>query len=213
MTRGLVVVLALAACASPRERCDAGLTLCEDACVDVQSDTRNCGGCGHNCRDSIAWPGCTAGSCVDACPQDAVCTPPASSCWIHRWACGGDFPPSCEATTEPGPEGSACDAGDACAAGTVWCRDACADLQTDPRNCGACGRDCHQSIAWPGCGGGHCFDACPQGAVCTRAPRTCRVARWSCHGDFPASCDETAEPLPSGTACDAGADCDVGTCG
>lgn len=38
---------------------DAGMAMCSAACVNVQTDTKNCGGCGHDCLGGA----CTAGVC------------------------------------------------------------------------------------------------------------------------------------------------------
>jgi hypothetical protein len=45
--------------AAPPLTCDAGQTACTGTCVDTQSDTKNCGACGHDCLGGD----CTLGKC------------------------------------------------------------------------------------------------------------------------------------------------------
>lgn len=40
--------------------CEDGLTTCDGECVRVESDSRNCGACGHDCFDAA----CSAGMCA-----------------------------------------------------------------------------------------------------------------------------------------------------
>jgi hypothetical protein len=40
--------------------CDAGLTTCGGSCVDLSTDGRNCGACGHDCLGG----GCSASACL-----------------------------------------------------------------------------------------------------------------------------------------------------
>jgi len=63
-------------------QCASGLSLCSEACVNLQSDPYNCGACGNVCSFQ-----CSAGSCVEpeTCPTgqvdccgDGTCAPPAS---------------------------------------------------------------------------------------------------------------------------------------
>jgi hypothetical protein len=42
-----------------RIACDESLVQCDSACVDLQSDPKNCGSCGHDCLQGA----CTAGQC------------------------------------------------------------------------------------------------------------------------------------------------------
>ncbi|HVT06459.1 MAG TPA: hypothetical protein VHO67_03335 [Polyangia bacterium] len=50
-------------CSAGKCVCKAGLTSCNGACVDLQSDPRNCGACGSTtCADKFM--GCSGGQCV-----------------------------------------------------------------------------------------------------------------------------------------------------
>jgi hypothetical protein len=51
--------------------CQAPLTSCDGACVDVQTDTNNCGSCGAVCAGGAA---CVNGTCV------LECAPPTRDC-------------------------------------------------------------------------------------------------------------------------------------
>jgi hypothetical protein len=52
---------------APAVTCDPGLTVCDSACVDVQNDAENCGGCGTSCPVA-----CYGGACVTSCPAPTV---------------------------------------------------------------------------------------------------------------------------------------------
>ena len=119
------------------------------------TDPRNCGTCGHDCTKlaNIATGGmvsCQAGKCVV----------PAGACATGYAHCSSNVEDGCE-TNLSRPEtcgrcDSKCSAGDlcsasggsyqcvsACSGGTPdKCGSSCANLQTDPRNCGTCGNDC-----------------------------------------------------------------------
>jgi hypothetical protein len=83
-----------------------------------------------------------------------------------------------------------------CQAGLEACGDTCADLQTDPDNCGACGVECGDGV----CQGGICV--CPPGTT-------------DCGND---GCVDTQTDADNCGACGNGCDgatetCEAGTCG
>ena len=146
-------------CVAPGEtplECPDGQTACGGECVDVQTDTANCGACGVSCGGA-----CENGTCVDqpACPDGQTdcggfCTdttsdlnncggcgtacPPNAICSDGTCFGGGDPPP-----VDPAPV--------ACTGNLVDCGGVCVDFQTDPFNCGGCGNFCIT-----GCSGGAC---------------------------------------------------------
>ena len=86
--------------------CPAGKTLCGSSCVDLRTDTGNCGGCGVNCNALVivqtnGRPNCLFGSCSFECRDG--------------WAdCNGDPLDGCETSIASDPRhcgacGNACD--------------------------------------------------------------------------------------------------------
>jgi Stigma-specific protein, Stig1 len=51
------------------EECPAGQVLCGEACVDLLSDSANCGVCGQVCESDKT---CSQGACVEECPAGQV---------------------------------------------------------------------------------------------------------------------------------------------
>ena len=121
-------------CRSPR-------TMCGDACVDTDTNTAHCGGCGNGCSISES---CVGGRC--SCdPETGLCNPL------------GD-PDSC------GSPPVRCDNEQLCAAGECMCRpglidfgSGCTDPFDDPSNCGGMG-PCLDGLV---CFGGGCHGRCP----------------------------------------------------
>lgn len=127
--------------------CAKGVAECASGCAILSSDNNNCGMCGK------------------ACGAGALCMGGVCSCAPGDLSCGG----ACVAANDPkncGQCGVDCVAlGQVCSAtgcsatceGTATnCEGSCADLQTDARNCGACGMACAPGQA---CSAGAC--ACP----------------------------------------------------
>jgi hypothetical protein len=146
----------------PDAPCLAPKATCGGACVDLTSDTSNCGACGTRCltgQTCITAGGATACACatgkrICGTGTTAVCTDTQSD--VNN--CGG-----C---------GMRCTSGETCDAGackcktgvTTMCGTRCVDLQTDTANCGTCGLRCP---IYSTCSAGKC--GCPTGAdnVCT----------------------------------------------
>jgi hypothetical protein len=211
--------------------CEPGEILCDGACTRVAGDSRNCGSCGNICPSGVS---CAVGRCDCMLPNiacDGVCLDPT------------DDPENCGAC------GVTCGSTEACVDGAcvVACdppsaictnRDesgnpveVCANLQTDPINCGGCNTRCaggSSCIAGRcGCGpdqiscGGRCANiltdasncgscgiTCGTGGVCVDgACTTCGAGRTSCSGRCVDTmtdrfnCGSCGRPCGTGEAC------------
>jgi predicted outer membrane repeat protein len=109
---------------------------------------------------------CCIGSCESGiCCADADCAEPgAPDCVSHTCVCSSNGDAAC-----PGSE--------------TCCNDGCADLQTDPDQCGACGNPCAEGQS---CQGGVCgvvcgSDFCPSAnAICVDG--SCQTCSVTCTG-------------------------------
>ncbi len=130
---------------------------CGDACVNILSDTSNCGACGNVCAANQV---CTAAVCLVPCG-----TPGYSNC-------NGFIIDGCEVNTESdhancGACGHACGPAQTCSSGSCTCPGGeticgsnCANLSADTGNCGSCGRACGPAQS---CSAGVCL--CPGGTT------------------------------------------------
>jgi hypothetical protein len=86
-------------------------------CVDVLSDSNNCGACGRACATGQI---CSSGNCIQPCENDQVCGLGGclASCPTGLTACGGG------------------------AGATAIC----VDFRNDPKNCGGCGTSCPSCV-------------------------------------------------------------------
>ncbi len=176
---------------------------CGIHCVDTQTNSQNCGGCGKAC----GLGHCATGACqcntspatVASCPAPANPTcvdlaADAANCGACGNAClSGE---SCVATGTT-PVGLC-----TCLAPLVLCPNPvtptkCADLSTDPFNCGTCG------------------NACPTGQRCTDGVcgGTCQPGFVFCNGVCVNTLTDPANCGRCGNACAAGQGCTNGTCG
>jgi hypothetical protein len=150
----------------------AGGECCSGSCVSL-FDLANCASCGRACPTGA--DGCSYGDCersfsAIACSTTAPC-PAGNTCisvtcpylWPNSCSPQQCFPSSCAGRSDGVP----------CAAGGskgACCAGACVNLNSDPANCGQCGRDCGGSL----CRTGKCEEAdptrcvptCPAGTVC-----------------------------------------------
>lgn len=130
---------------------------CQGRCLDLAQDPANCRACGTACP-----PGSL---CVAPfLPSGAFCLPaaPSSNCLLS--CAPGTFcvDRRCEPTTcGSGPPGAMCLTGGNVGACCNFLSPTCANLRTDPNNCGACGALCT---------GGVCIDG-----VCQRGGATCQL--------------------------------------
>lgn len=151
------------------DMCSSGQSLCNGQCVDLQTDTNNCGTCGNNCT-----PGdiCNKGNC-----EPPLCLSPNMLCSgvcinpnINLNNCG-----SC---------GNVCGTNMLCTNGVckcvfgmVDCSGVCADTTSDTQNCGACGVAC---ASGENCVSGQCLAGtfvfevtCPSSVISAGATVQC----------------------------------------
>ncbi len=133
--------------------CPVDLVDCEGGCVDLQTDSHNCGQCGQACESGLS---CVEGECTLVCPpgQDAC----EGRCYdlsntdLH---CG-----ECDNACSPGEICSDGNCSVYCREGLVDCDGACVDVMSSPSHCGECGLQCEQGLL---CNDGLCTLVCPEG--------------------------------------------------
>jgi hypothetical protein len=133
--------------------------LCSTQCVNLMTDVKNCGVCGHSCA-SLANVKTTATSPAVQCVSGACVLQPAA-CVSGYGHCSSKPDDGCETDLTRQQTCGSCT--NACVAplglcsttgGTPTCSSSCAsptpnlcgskcvDTKTDPTNCGSCGHDC-----------------------------------------------------------------------
>jgi hypothetical protein len=173
------IAVIVASCAKPVAtlECESGKTACVDSCVDLQSDTLNCGKCGTTCPTGQA---CVAGACAATCPGNnllctkdggaSICVNPKTdnaNCGKCGTTCGAGqvcYGAQCSGTCGDSKSGETLCGGDA---GSPYC----ATLAADDNNCGQCGK------------------ACTSGQICVSGvcQNTCNGSQTQCGGDGGAS--------------------------
>jgi len=125
--------------------CRSPMVVCGSRCVDLDTDPRNCGGCGTTC-DSDTF--CDRGSCGSSCGSGlAEC---GSSCVNF-----GSDPMHCGRCDNACTETEVCVGGSCrCPDGAFDCDGECVDLMTSPSNCGGCGMACEEDEV---CEAGDCL--------------------------------------------------------
>jgi len=91
--------------------CSIGESPCGGACVDRQTDSNNCGGCGTVCPTDKKF--CSSGECVAACPGGTT-------------TCGSGCVDTARDTRHCGGCDKSCNSGQVCTAGACGCGEAVA---------------------------------------------------------------------------------------
>lgn len=170
-----LALVSLSACGSTNgNNCENGLSDCNGACVNFQSDGDNCGACGTVCG---AGEICETGACVPACPTGQLqcggtCVDPDDNvqyCGATGDCLGANAGQACAANYE------CTDGACACAAPYTECADdVCVNLDNDAANCGACYNQCADSAS--------CIDGVCRAAVTYAGALTPTNGRWSYGG-------------------------------
>lgn len=165
--------------------CPRGQKKCNGSCVDLTSDFFNCGSCGNVCS-SAAGTLCCGSACVDTTSNKAHC----GGCFV---ACEG---------ADAGCFTGICTR---CPVGQVRCEGTgtCADVQTDPKNCGTCGRECATNET---CESGRCACAGPHCVVSPGTTRCCPATAGVCC-DGGGCCPNGQVCCPGGRCCPGGTAC------
>jgi hypothetical protein len=205
----VVAAVALAGCVGSTPTLPPVIcTTCGTACVDLQTDSANCGACGKPCAGGLL---CKAGACVPTCPTATVlcgsaCVDPATSGSF----CGakGD----CKTEDASNSAGKVCAMGQFCVAGActtncgkgqLICGSQCIDPLTDSSFCGAKG-DCttedSDNSAGQACADGK---SCVAGActlVCAKGETICNKKCVTTISD-PANCGACGKVCPANQVC------------
>jgi Stigma-specific protein, Stig1 len=138
--------------------CPSGQTKCKGTCVNLQTDSKNCGSCSRACGTGQA---CCGGTCINTASDRNNC----GGCGIP---CGNN---------------ELCNNG-VCECTKTVCNGVCVDTATDPNNCGGCitgdvngGVRCRSGT----CVGGACV--CQPGWI-TCGPGCCAPTISTPWGDF-----------------------------
>ncbi len=173
--------------------CTSEQTLCDEACVDVESNASHCGSCSNSCA---AGEVCAAGNCAVNCIGGTTkCGDSCVDVDVDPKHCGG-----CGFACK---DDEVCQAGACsvvCAAGTTKCGSTCADTDVDPLHCGACDSACDSE------------DVCQQGScvlVCVGGTTKC--ASHCVDTDYdPGHCGSCDAPCKSDEICAGGGCCPFG---
>lgn len=202
-----------------------GMTLCGGACVNLQSDSTNCGRCGNACPVSQV---CSAGVCGVSCgPGTTNCGGDCVDLATDTNNCGACFT-TCGVGAHAVPvcRGIGRGCGFTCEAGYLDCNGNAADgceVISDTRNCGMCGRVCAFANAAATCATGTCvLGTCNAGfgncdgiasngcetalnlnGNCGVCGRTCMGATSVCNGSACVQCTADRDCTP-GYRCNTG---------
>jgi Stigma-specific protein, Stig1 len=193
--------------------CPTALALCSFACVDVNSDSKNCGACDKSCASSES---CVSGSCQKTsmmtgfeclgCGPGVACINQKCDCQARGELCSESFcidkkqlAVSCGTCLTPcATSGALCRNGSCeCAAGESICDGECKTTNVDLR-CGSCTNKCATGTH---CENGMCVAQCSNNSTGACSGQCFNVAT------DPKHCG------PNCRNCGKNSTCDAGVCG
>lgn len=179
--------------------CTGGQTSCNGSCVDLTSDTNNCGACNAKCGSGLV---CSKGAC------SIVCGSGTTQCGAGCYDLQTDSN-NCGSCGTKCTGSQVCNAGQcttACGPGSTLCGASCVNTTSDNANCGSCGTICAAGTV---CGGGHCSITCP-------GTETACVSGGGDGGAGTGVCTDTKSDVNNcgqcGNVCGQGLVCNGGTC-
>ena len=159
--------LTLELCNDLDDDCDGNV----DEGIDTTNDVANCGACGNTCSPPRAF-----GQCMDS-----TCS--IASCDVGWLDLNGEVEDGCEYRCLPTAEDdSLCDLRDNDCDGEV---DEDVAFETDPNNCGSCGRSCRFR---------HVDDPRCEAASCTYEPEDCEPGWYDINGVRTDGCEYSCTP-------------------
>lgn len=171
----LVLPLIVLGCGSPLvgAECAAGHTDCDGACVDLEADPDNCGGCGIACDGTLSCVDAVCGGPNgDAGPGDGDAGPgdggpgDGDGDGDRPFTDGGPMSTGVGKVLDPKPDLP----GTNCRLGELRCGDLCVEPDGDPEHCGTCDNVCPPTEY---CSNGICDIDCAPGLI-KCGPRICR---------------------------------------
>ncbi len=150
-------------------------TACWGECVDLTSDAKHCGECGHACKQGEK---CIEAECKTS---DAPDDPNKNACSNDELLCYGKCINPLEDHDNCGDCLHACAENEACVSGKcelqcgelTKCNNACIDTKTSAQNCGACGKTCNT------------------GETCINSACQCDAQHDNCDGNAANGCEST----------------------
>ena len=116
--------------------CAPGFECCGSSCINVLSNSSNCGTCSRSCSGST--PDCCNGFCTNKQNDFFNCGSCNNACAAGQQCCSGTCTTVLTNNTTCGTCG-----GPTCSGSTPnCCGGACTNTQTDFSNCGGCGTSC-----------------------------------------------------------------------
>ena len=177
-------------CVQGKCACPMGKALCQGSCIDVQSDSANCGACDNACDIGLI---CSAGQCVGStlcngrkhdtqsdldhcgacnnrCPDGKICKDGQCTSGVG-WAYCDDVRvwvgtlDRCASCTDRCADGLTCKDGKCVAEfGSAYCNDEIVEIGSDVDHCSSCN------------------DRCPDGKICKDGQCTNGVGKAYCDG-------------------------------